>query len=101
MAEQDPSVRGHEVAAIVETLRGRGATRIQFEHLLGDEPGVEAIRDEIRAHGRDDEPGRANRFAALQRDITERGSAGQRDANPDRGAHKSVHVNSQIPRRVI
>ena len=56
MAEEDPLVRRHEVAAVVEPLGRRRAARVEPEDLLGDEPRVEAVGDEIGADGGDDEP---------------------------------------------
>ena len=49
VAEDDPAVGRHEVAAVVEPLGRGGARRVEREHLRGDEGRVEAVGDEVGA----------------------------------------------------
>ncbi len=56
VAEQHPLVGGVEVDPVLQAL-GRGGTGVvDLEDLAGDEPGVEAVGDRVRAEGRHDQP---------------------------------------------
>src|SRR5678815_779163 len=98
MAKQNPLVRRHEVAAVVQPLSRGRALRIQLKHLLGDELRVEAVSDEIRTDRGDDEPRGANRIASRERDIAERGSAQHGDTYPDNSTQNPRHPGSSLPR---
>lgn len=54
--EEHPPVRRHEVLAVFELLCGSGALVARLEHLVLDEPGVEAKADDVGAHRGEDEP---------------------------------------------
>ena len=98
VAEEHPSVRRHEVAAVVEPLGRRRARGVELEHRVGDEPRVEAVGDEIGADRGDDEPRRADRLAARHARCTPNAAApSDRDGHPHRAAQKSIHVSSQSP----
>ncbi len=91
MAEQNPLVRRHEVAAIVQSLSRRRSLRVELEDLVGDEPRVKAVCDEIRAHRGDDEPSRTDGFTAGESDVTKRSGTEDRYTDPDECAQKSRH----------
>ena len=95
VAEDNPLVGRDEVAAVVQALGRRRPARIELEDLLGDEPRVEAVRDEIRAHGRDDEPGGADRFAAREGDVAE--GAAPRTAMPTQIAALRIRFMPSAP----
>jgi len=68
VAEENPFVGGHEVAAVVMALAGRGAGVVEGENFGGHEGGIEPVRHQIAAHCSHNEPGSVERFAAMQRD---------------------------------
>ena len=82
VAEEHPFVSGNEIAAVFEPLCGGGACVVERENFCGDERGVKAIRDEIGAESRDDEPDGVERLAALECDCGERAGTRERDAGP-------------------
>src|SRR5262249_11090343 len=75
VAKENPFVSGDEVAAGVVALGRGGARVVEREQFCGDECGIEAIGDEIDADGGEDEPDRAEGFAALERDFGYRACA--------------------------
>src|SRR6185503_9039209 len=91
MAEQDPLVRRHEVAAVVQSLSRCRTLRVELEDLLRDKPRVEAVCHEIRTHRGDDEPGRTDGFTAGECDVTEGCGTKDRDADPNERVQKSRH----------
>jgi hypothetical protein len=94
VAEQHVAVRRHVVEAVVVFI-GRGlATGVEAHHLLGDIQAVEAVRDQVDADGRDDDPDRVDGFAALEGDVGERGCAYERKRSPSELACETFHVDS-------
>src|SRR5688572_17099939 len=91
MAKQNPLVRRHEVAAVVQPLSRGRTLRVQLEYCVGDEPRIKTVCHEVRTHRGDDEPGRANVFTARERDVAEGTGAEDRDTDPDERAQKSRH----------
>ena len=56
MAEGDPLLGRHVVAAVVQADRRRNVRVVEFKHAVGDESRVETIAEGVNAHRRDDEP---------------------------------------------
>ena len=82
VAEHHPAVGGHEVAAVVEPLRGRRARGVERQHARRDERGVEAVRHQVGAARRDHEEEAVHRLAARERDRRERPGARERHHEP-------------------
>src|SRR6185503_19090442 len=91
VAEHDPLVGGHVVAAVVEPLGGCRARVVERQHLGRDEGGIEAVGRQVAAHRRDHEPDPVDRLAALQRDGGQRAGAHQADQGPKAGL-KALHA---------
>ena len=91
MAVEHPPLRRHEVAPVVEPLGRRGPPPVETHHAIGDEPRVEAIRDDVGADARDDDPRRVDRLAARERDERKRDSPEDGDNDPDQYSSNSVH----------
>ena len=64
MAEGDPLLRGHIVAAVVQAECRRDVRVVEFEHAIGDETRVEPVTDRVDADRGDDEPQHAGFLAA-------------------------------------
>src|SRR5882724_2528840 len=92
VAEEDPLVGGHEVAAVVVPFAGRSACVIERENLCGNERGIQAERDEIATDRGDDKPDGVQRFAAMQCDGAECARTENGNANPDRNAEGALHL---------
>jgi hypothetical protein len=91
VAEYDPPVGRHEVAAIFVEY-GRGfSVGIEREDLRGDELTIEAIADEVGTDGRCQQPRSADRFASRESQIGKGAGAGDRDEDPEEGGEDSVH----------
>ncbi|MNT71338.1 hypothetical protein D3C72_2098140 [compost metagenome] len=95
VAEQHIFVGRHVVEAIVVLEGRRHATRVQAQHLVGDEQAVETVGDQIDADGGDDDPDRADRFAALQGDDAQGPGACQRKRCPAELFENAVHASSR------
>jgi hypothetical protein len=52
VSEDDPLVRGHVIASVVEPLGRRSPGGVEGEDVARDEPAVEPVGDEIRADSR-------------------------------------------------
>src|SRR5882724_1324439 len=91
VAEEDPLVRGHKIAAVVVALTGPGTRVIEYENFCGDKGGIEAESDEIAADRGDDKPDGIQRFATMQCDGAECARAQNGNANPDRNAEGALH----------
>src|SRR5205085_6605928 len=82
VTESHPAIRRHEIFAIISYNCRGGAFVIEHEH-FGREPfAVEPITDRSRAKSGDDDPERADLFAARKRQHGERCQTEQRDRNP-------------------
>ena len=82
VAEEDPARGRHEVPAIGQTLRRRGAAVIQLEDAVGEEAAVETEGDEVGADGGKHQPGRADGLPAVQGEHPPTGRAHQGDERP-------------------
>ncbi len=91
-----PLVGGHEVAAVVQPFSRRGPAIVQAENGERQVSRVEAIGHQVGADPGDDEPRRADRFAAREREHTERGGAERRDGHPDDDRQDLVHGVNDI-----
>ena len=65
VSEDDPLVRGHEIAAVIETFRRSSAQGIEREHFSGNKTAVEAISDGIGRDRGDDQPQGVDLLAAM------------------------------------
>ena len=90
VAEHDPAVGRHEVAAVVEALGRRGARGVEDQHLGRDEGAVEAVADGIDADRRDDEPEAVDGLAAVQRDAADSASADGGDEAPNQDTNDRI-----------
>ena len=82
VAEDDPAVGGDEVASVGEAVcRGRAGI-VEREDRCADEGAVEAIGDDVRAEGGDEEPRGAHRLTARQGDDAEGGGTEEGDGGP-------------------
>ena len=75
VAEQHVLVGRHVVQAVVVDHRRSGAAGVQLHHLGGDVQAVVAVGHQIHRHRSDDDPQRADVFAAAQRHHAEAGCA--------------------------
>ena len=95
--EQHPAIGRVEILAVAVGLRGRRALVAGFDDFVLDQPGVEAERDDVRAHGGEHEPDGVDLLAADDGDhrpgkpaeqrndqIGDAGRRGHRDALPHR-----------------
>ena len=98
MAEHDPLVGGHEVATVGESFRGRLPLVVEREDFRGDEGAVEAIRDGVGADGGDEQPRRADRLAAREREPGECAGAGECDHRPHDGGGAAAEYASRLRR---
>ena len=91
VAEDHPAVRGHEVAPVVEPLGRRRARGVEREDARGDEGGVEAVRDEVRAERPRHEEDAVDGLAARERDRGEPARAHEGDGEPGECREKTAH----------
>jgi len=63
VTENDPPVGRHEVSAVIEPHRRRGASGIERENAAGYEPAVKPVRHRVRAKRRDQQPRGIHRLA--------------------------------------
>ncbi len=68
--------------AVIESLGGRGAARIEPEDFGGEEFRVEAVADDVGADCGGQKPGRTDRFPASQSQDAECRGAEQGDQRP-------------------
>lgn len=68
VAEQDPAVGGMEVDAVVQPFGGGRAVLVDLQNPVRDEPGVEAVRDGVRAEGRREHPGGGHLLTPRERE---------------------------------
>src|SRR5690242_11524174 len=92
MAEENPFVGGHEVAAVVMALAGSGTRVIKRENFGGNESGIEPVRHQIAAHCSHNEPRSVEWFAAMQRDGAERAGTQSCNNNPADDAEDAFHL---------
>ena len=97
MADQNPFIGGHEIAAVFQAFGGRGAAVVQRQNFRGDEIGIEAIRDEIRTDRGDDKPHRVERLAAFESDRGERARAREGDGYPHYNFEDWLHCAARAP----
>src|ERR1035441_2511533 len=90
-SEDDPFVGGNEIAAILQTLRGSSAQRVEGQHFGGNETAVKAVAHSVGAEGGNDQPERVDLFAAMKCDGGQRQSAEQADRDPKENAQKFLH----------
>ena len=95
MAEHDPTMRGDEIAPVVQPHRGGQATIIGHQHLGAHPCAVEAVAERIDAHGGDDDPHGIDRFASMQGKPADGECAEQCDADPEQLPHSSPGTHDQ------
>src|SRR2546422_587990 len=91
VAEENPFVGGHEVAAIVVAFAGSGARIVERKNFGRDKSGIEPIGHQITAHRRHNKPGGVERLAAMQRDGTERAGTQSPKDHPASDAEDAIH----------
>src|SRR6266852_89108 len=91
VAEENPFVRWHEVAAVVVAFAGSGARVIERENFGGNESGIEPVSHQITASSSDNEPSCVERLAAMQCDGTERTGAQSRNKHPANEPEDAFH----------
>ena len=100
VAEQDAAVGGDEVLAVVGVL-GRGRAAVVRPHqLVLDELAVEAVGDQVGAHGGEHEPDRVHVLAAPDRDHEPAGATQQGDHRPQGDLRRSPAPVLALVRRV-
>ncbi len=72
VAEENPLVCGHEIAAVVVTFAGSGARVVECENFSGNKRGIKPVCHQITADGSNNEPRCIEWLAAMQGDGTER-----------------------------
>ncbi len=100
VSENDPLVGGNEVAAVVETLGGRGAQGIERQHFGRNETAVEAISDGVGGNGGDDQPEGVDLLAAMQCDGGQRQRSEEADGNPEKNAQEFWHEGYGLAKSV-
>src|SRR5262249_39687350 len=93
-AEDDPPVRRHVVAPVLEPDGGCRPIGVEREDLGRDQLAIEAIRDGVATQGRGEQPRGVDRLAASERDPGERQSGESRNENPNPEAKRLRHVSS-------
>src|SRR5882672_601247 len=83
VTKHDPAMRRHEVASVLQALRRSRAGGIERDDARRDPATVEPIREQIDARRGYDQPGRVDRFTAVQGDAAEGGSADESYRAPD------------------
>src|SRR5207244_2463321 len=83
VAEDDPAIRRDEVATVVQALGRSEARVIESEDARRDERAVEAVADGVGAEGGDEQPRRADLFAAREGEESERAGTADRDERPE------------------
>src|SRR5713226_5143396 len=91
VAEENPFVRGHEVAAVVVALARSGARVVERENFGGDKSGIEPVRHQVTTHRGNNEPSRIERLAAVESYLAERSCAKQRDPEPNHDNEDALH----------
>ncbi len=91
VAEEDPPVGGLEIRAVVETVRGRQAAIVQFEHALRKEAAVKPVRQDIEAGRGHHQPQPVDLLAGIEDagDDAEPDRAERRDRSPPDGSETS------------
>ena len=89
VTEQHPAVGRDKIVAIVESLGGGGAARIEPEDLGSEEFRVEAVADDVGADGGGQKPGGTDRLAASQCQDAECRGAEQGDQRPANNRERS------------
>src|SRR5712692_4395258 len=92
VAEENPFVRGHEVAAVVVALARSGARVVERENFGGDKSGIEPVRHQVTTHRGNNEPSRIERLAAIESDLAKRSCAKQRDPKPNDDNEDALHL---------
>ena len=92
VAEDDPPVCWHEVAAVVEPHRRSRPRRVEGKDVGRDELAVEAIRDRVDAEGGDEEPGGADLLPPREGDGGKAAGAGEGDGGPGQGRTEAGHA---------
>ena len=87
MSEEHPARRGHEVAAVGESMRRRGARVVELHDLVREEAAVKAVGNDVGADGRDDHPRGVDALAAVQREHRPARAAEGGDEEPGEGGH--------------
>ncbi len=95
MAEHDPAIGRHEVAAVVDALGGSAPHVVEREHLGGEKARVKAIADRIHSDRGDNEPGRVDALAARERDDSDGSRGDERDRGPEQSLDDAGHVRSK------
>src|SRR5713101_4555979 len=72
VAEENPFVRGHEVAAVVVALARSGTRVVERENFGGDKGGIEPVRHQVTTYCGYNEPSRIERLAAIESDLAKR-----------------------------
>ena len=95
MAEGDPLLGGHVVAAVVEADGGGDVSVVEFEDAVCDEARVESVAERIDTDRGDDEPQDAWFLAAREGEDAECGRAEAGDGDPEDEA-KGFHVRIRV-----
>jgi len=91
VAEENPFVCRHEVAAVVAAFARSGARIIERKNLGGDEGGIEPVSHQITADSSHNEPGRVERLAAIESDLAKRSRAKQCNPEPNDDDEYALH----------
>ncbi len=91
VAEHDPAMGRHEVAAVVEAFRRRGARGVRREHLRRDPGRIEAIAQGVDTDGCDDDPQRVDGLVSLN------GDAAHGECRDDRQYDAQNSISHQTP----
>jgi hypothetical protein len=96
MPEQNVLIGRDVIRAVVATVSGSWARRVDPEHLVCDEQAIQAICDEVGAHRRDDEPRRVDGLTAIKGNDAQGGRAEDNDDDPNEPSERTVahHVSS-------
>ena len=92
MAEDDPLVRLDEILAVVVDFARRGAAVIEHQHARGNPFRVKPVADGVGAKRGDEDIGRIERLAAMEREHGVGAGAGQREREPKKCAKGFLQI---------
>jgi hypothetical protein len=97
MAEEDPFVGRHKVAAIVVPFRRSGARIIECKNFRRNKRRIQAEGDKVATKRGDDKPHGIERFAAVNGNRAESARSQKRHDNPSENREETFHFADKPP----
>ncbi len=90
MPERDPTVRRHEIAAVVEAFGRRCTRSVDGQDARSDPGSVEPVAEKIDAHGSGDDPQSVDRLVPMQRYASDGKASDHRQQHPKKLVHEPL-----------